>query len=275
MTAAVLLACLTPSAVADPLTGGSCNGASRWVVCTADDDSAASGSRPRAENTGKGRPGKPVCTVKKVPTQPPEGSALWEGKSAGDGAAVYQRTCRNGPGGTPVYSSFVADAGNPVPAIDPRVVAQQAVSRMKLSGPKIASPRPAGKYVVGVPTWMWVEKGPSTFGPATTSATAGGVTVTATAVVTRIVWDMGDGAQVACAGPGTVYAASYGRQESPTCGHTYTRTSASGGGGKFTVTATATWSVQWQVNGGGEAGQFTETRQSQEQVAIGELQVVR
>ncbi|MFF1917065.1 ATP/GTP-binding protein [Streptomyces sp. NPDC058239] len=211
--------------------------------------------------------------MKKLDTQPPEGSSFWEGKSPKDGAAVYQRTCRNGLNGTPVYTTFVA-TGN-VPAVDPEVVARQAVSKMKLSGPEIASPRPAGSYVVGVPTWMWVEKSPTTYGPNTTSATASGVTVTATAEVTQIVWNMGDGAQVTCNGPGTPYAATYGRQESPTCGHTYTRTSASQDGGKFAVTATATWPVNWQVNGDGEAGQFTEIRQSQEQVAIGELQVVR
>ncbi|MGW1107908.1 ATP/GTP-binding protein [Streptomyces sp. NPDC002540] len=273
MAAAVLLSVLSPAAFAEPPEGGGCSGASRWVVCKADDDSSSSGSRPRAGGSGGSKPGKPVCTVKKLEAQPPEGSYFWEGKSAKDGAAVYQRTCRNGPNGTPVYTTFAADGG--VPAIDPEIVAQQAVSKMKLSGPEIASPRPAGKYVVGVPTWMWVEKAPSTFGPNTTSATAGGVTVTAKAEVTQIVWSMGDGAQVTCAGPGTPYAATYGRQESPTCGHTYTRTSASQDGGKFTVTATATWSVDWQVNGGGETGQFTETRQSQEQVAIGELQVVR
>ncbi|MEU4507399.1 ATP/GTP-binding protein [Streptomyces sp. NPDC024089] len=269
----MLLSSLAPAAFAEPSEGGSCSAASRWVVCKADDDTSASGTRPRPAGTGKGKPVKPVCTTKKLETQPPEGSFLWEGKSAKDGAAVYQRTCRNGPNGTPVYSSFAADGG--APAIDPEVVAQQAVSRMKLSGPEIASPRASGRYVVGMPTWMWVEKGPSTFGPNSTSATAGGVTVTATAEVTQIVWSMGDGAQVTCTGPGTAYTAAYGQQESPTCGHTYTRTSASQDGGKFTVTATATWSVDWRVNGGGETGQFTEVRQSQEQVAIGELQVVR
>ncbi|MGW0628511.1 ATP/GTP-binding protein [Streptomyces sp. NPDC002758] len=206
--------------------------------------------------------------------QPPDGSLYWkDGKSSKDGAVVYERICRNGPDGSPVYTTFVATDN--VPAIDPVVVARQAVSKMQLAGPDIASPRPAGRYVVGVPMWMWVAKSPATYGPNTTSATAGGVTVTATAKVTKIAWSMGDGAAVTCNGPGTEYTPSYGRQESPTCGHTYTRTSASQSGGKYAVTATATWTVNWQVAGGGEAGQFTEVRQSQEQVAIGELQVVR
>ncbi|MGW1894145.1 hypothetical protein ACWCP6_28440 [Streptomyces sp. NPDC002004] len=177
-------------------------------------------------------------------------------------------------GSSPVIDTFVAGAGTNVPAIDPAVVARQAVSKMKLSGPDIASPRTTGKYVLGVPMWMWVHKSPTTYGPNTTSATAGGVTVTATAKVTQIVWSMGDGSTVTCKGPGTPYAASYREQGSPTCGHTYARTSATRPGKKYPVSATATWSVDWQVNGGGPTGQFTEVRRSNMRVAIGELQVV-
>ncbi|MFD4588283.1 ATP/GTP-binding protein [Streptomyces sp. NPDC058434] len=173
-----------------------------------------------------------------------------------------------------MISTFVADGAAGVPAIDPAVVAQQAVDKMRLTGPDIASPRPAGKYIVGVPVWMWVHQSPTTYGPNTASATAGGVTVTATAKVTKLVWKMGDGSTVTCNGPGTPYKASYGKQDSPTCGHTYTRTSASRSGGTYALTATSTWTVDWQVSGSGEAGQLTEIRQSQEQVAIGELQVV-
>ncbi|MHB9848986.1 ATP/GTP-binding protein [Streptomyces krungchingensis] len=188
---------------------------------------------------------------------------------------MYERTCKNGPDGAPVNSTFVADTPPGEPPVDPAVVAQQAVAKMKLAGPEIASPRTTGTYIVGIPMWMWVNKGPTTYGPNTASATAGGVTVTATANVTKIVWRMGDGATVSCSGAGTRYTAAYGKEESPTCGHTYTRTSAAQKDRKYGVTATATWAVDWQVNGGGVTGQFTETRQSQTQVGIGELQVVR
>ncbi|MET8453135.1 ATP/GTP-binding protein [Streptomyces sp. NPDC005209] len=145
---------------------------------------------------------------------------------------------------------------------------------MLLTGPDIASPRPAGRYLVGMPMWMWVNQSPTTYGPNSASASLAGVTVTATAKVTRIDWQMGDGTTVTCQGPGTTYTASYGKRESPTCGHTYSRTSAAQPGGKYPVTAIATWTVNWQATGG-ETGQFTETRQSQQLLAIGELQVVR
>ncbi len=274
--AAVGLVSLTSSApaLAGPPADGSCSGAGKWVVCEADQDTAKPGSGSAAADSDNENSGsKPVCTVTKMDPQPPIGSAFGGDRKPGE--VAYIRTCKNGPDGAPITSVIVADEGADVPAVDPVVVAHQAVNKMKLSGPDIASPRPAGTYVVGVPMWLWVNPSPTTFGPNTTSASAGGVTVTATAKVTQIVWAMGDGTSVTCNGAGTKYVASYGKQESPTCGHAYSRTSASQAQGEYSVTATATWSVNWQVNGDGETGQFTEIRQTNVQVPIGELQVVR
>ncbi|QIB49580.1 ATP/GTP-binding protein (plasmid) [Streptomyces aureoverticillatus] len=207
--------------------------------------------------------------------QPPPGSMYWEDQKSGKGRAVYSRTCNTGPDGGPVNETFVGGPGQPAVTVDPAVVAQQAVDKMKLSGPDIASPRADGTYVVGVPMWLWVRQSPTTFGPNTATATAGGVTVTATAKVKKVVWRMGDGGTQTCAGPGTPYKESYGMKESPTCGHRYTKTSAKAAGRKFALTATSTWSIDWQVTGGGgEAGELTEVRQSQAQVAVGEVQVV-
>ncbi|WP_326782778.1 hypothetical protein [Streptomyces sp. NBC_00151] len=91
--------------------------------------------------------------------------------------------------------------------------------------------------------------------------------------MSKIVWSMGDGASVTCNSPGTPYTSSEGMAESPTCGHLYSKTSAGSQSGKFPVTATSTWTIGWQ--GGGQAGQLTEIRQTNVQVAIGEVQVVR
>lgn len=255
--------------------GGECGGAGKWVICKADDDSSTSGSGSKQASSDHGRSGgKTVCTVRKLDPQPAEGSMYWDGKSPKDGA-VYERACKTGPGGTPVYTYFVAKAAPNGPPVDPETVARQAVSKMKLSGPDIASPATTGEYIIGMPMWMWVRQSPTTYGPNSASASAGGVTVTAVATVSRIDWKMGDGSTVTCNGPGTVYSASYGNQDSPTCGHTYSSTSAAQQGSKYTVTATSMWTVNWQVNGDGGAGQFTETRQSNVQVPIGEMQVVR
>ncbi|MFJ7905076.1 hypothetical protein ACIQ6V_32115 [Streptomyces sp. NPDC096198] len=91
--------------------------------------------------------------------------------------------------------------------------------------------------------------------------------------MSKIVWSMGDGASVTCNGPGTPYTSSEGMAQSPDCGHVYAKTSAGAQNSKFPVTATSTWTINWQ--GGGQAGQLTEVRQTNVQVAVGEVQVVR
>ncbi|MBB6439823.1 hypothetical protein [Streptomyces candidus] len=94
-----------------------------------------------------------------------------------------------------------------------------------------------------------VEPSESTYGPTTATATAGGVTVSATATVT-------------CAGPGTPYSPARGTSPSPDCGHRYTEL-ARPLGQPYRGAATSTWTVAWQVVGGtGETGTFTETRQT-------------
>ncbi|MFF7145716.1 ATP/GTP-binding protein [Streptomyces nodosus] len=214
------------------------------------------------------------CYYKNADPQPPAGDPAWQGRKPGDGA-IYQRSCPFGfPGNQTLAEGFVWMAQSPAAAaVDPAQLAQEAVDKMKLEGPDIASPRAAGKYTVGVPMWMWVNQSATTYGPNTASASAGGLTVTATAKVSKIEWRMGDGGTVTCTGPGMPYSASAGMAKSPTCGHVYSETSAAESGGKYQVTATSMWTINWQ--GGGQNGQIVETRQSQMQVAIGELQVVR
>lgn len=127
---------------------------------------------------------------------------------------------------------------------------------------------------VGIPVWLWVDdKQPLTWGPYSKTATLGGVTVTATANVTGVTWNSGDGQNVNC-GAGTAFnAAAMGNQvatDSPSCGFRYTHTSK---GGTFTVTATSHWEVQW--TGGGTDGTIAAPNaQSQTTVKVGELQSV-
>lgn len=212
------------------------------------------------------------CGYTKIEPKPPPEHPAWKGKDP-EKYDLYFMSCSDGGLDNPDGFIVVPEGQPPVPQVDPQELAQRAVDSMTLLGPDIASPRAAGKYTVGVPMWMWVNQSATTFGPNTASASAGGVTVTATAKVSKIVWQMGDGASVTCNGPGTPYQASEGMAQSPTCGHVYSKTSAGAKNGKHQVTATSTWTIDWQ--GGGAAGQLAEVRQTNVQVAIGELQVVR
>ncbi|MEU9015758.1 ATP/GTP-binding protein [Streptomyces sp. NPDC048479] len=277
--AVVLAGSLAPVAYADGGPGGGvCDNSGLLVTVCASDDATAPGSggdsgtaaKP-AGASGGGDSKAPKCAYLKVDPPPPPTNLAWEGKTPKDGA-VYRVMC---PDTGRVGVIFVPNGGGPAaPTIDPETVARQAVDSMKLTGPAVASPKAGGKYVVGMPMWMWVEPSATTYGPATATATAGGVTVTATAEVSFIAWKMGDGSTATCSGPGTRYDASKGKTPSPDCGHLYKAPSTAQKGGRYAGTATATWTVEWQAAALGDAGEFTEVRQTPFAVDVQEVQVL-
>lgn len=268
--ALVLAAAGAAHAGDDPdVDAGKCQVVKFCVGVGVDGDSGGTGTQTGSGNSGSDS--KLKCKYTKIDPEPPAGSDFWKGIDPKKND-LYFYGCSDGGLNNP-DGFVVVPTGQPPQQANPQELAQQAVDSMTLLGPEIASPRAAGAYTVGVPMWMWVNQSATTFGPNTASATAGGVTVTATAKVSKITWRMGDGASVACNGPGTAYQASEGMAQSPTCGHVYAKTSAGAQNGKYQVTATSTWTIDWQ--GGGAAGQLTEIRQTNVQVAIGELQVVR
>jgi hypothetical protein len=76
----------------------------------------------------------------------------------------------------------------------PAELAQMAYKQLRLPTPSIAA-NPAGEQLVNLPTWMWLSSG---WGPVSATATVPGVSVTATATPTSVVWSMGDGSTVTC-----------------------------------------------------------------------------
>ncbi|MEJ8640175.1 ATP/GTP-binding protein [Streptomyces sp. MS2.AVA.5] len=270
---------LAQTAVADdggPTVGndGTCEGSMVSVTLCAQDPGSpggGGGNRPGpAGGIGTGSSSGPKCTYEKADPQPPPENLAWPGRNPGEGS-IYRVVCDDLRTGVVWLPNGAAP---PAAAVDPEVLAQRAVDAMKLKGPAVASPRTAGRYTVGVPVWMWVDQeSPTRYGPVSESVTAGVVTVSATARVTSIRWSMGDGTTVTCHGPGTAYTSGRGMKESPDCGHIYARTSANRARERFTVSATSTWRIDWTVNGGA-GGQLTETRSTQMQVPVRELQAV-
>lgn len=271
------LAAVTPAAAdrsGDGIQHDFCFGGASFCVGAGTRPSAPSGSdASTTHGNSKGRPSKPHkadpseatdCTMKRMDPQPPPDSIAYRG----EGKIVYERTCGDG-----VTGWVGVDPGADAPTVDPAVVAQQAVDSMKLVGPKVASPSADGRYVVGVPMWMWVTPSATTFGPNTAKASAGGVTVTATAKVSKVVWSMGDGEKVICDGPGTPFTNKRRSVESPDCGHRYQEPSTQEDGRKYHLKATAYWNVTWQASTG-EEGQLPTTRESDVAFTVGELQAV-
>ncbi|MFD8391045.1 ATP/GTP-binding protein [Streptomyces sp. NPDC059680] len=284
--AALVVAGLLPTVVHaadDPSANPRCGNSQILVtVCAGDTKSAPgtsgspNGSQHGASTSSSSNSSPDDCIYTKlVPQPPPENLAMQDGKRQGGKGAVYQVYCPS----TGRFGVVWIPAGQKQPAapqIDPEVLARRAVDSMKLVGPKVANPKAGGKYVVGMPMWMWVDQTQTTYGPNSATASAGGVTVTATAEVSSISWKMGDGTDaVVCNGPGTKYTPSLGKAQSPDCGHVYDKASTDEAGGKFHGTATATWTVNWQVTGGpADAGSFTEVRRSQFTVDVREVQVL-
>ncbi|NYI44922.1 hypothetical protein BJ993_002002 [Nocardioides aromaticivorans] len=161
--------------------------------------------------------------------------------------------------------------------INPVVLAERAIASMDLDPIKIGIVPESGANragLVGLPVWMWVDSPTEdTFGPITRSASEGSVSVSATASVSNVVWDMGDGTKVTCTGKGTPYADHYGKQPSPTCGHRYAKMSSAQPDGAYQVTATSHWVVEW--TGGGQSGtiEFDLTTDPLP-IRIGEAQVL-
>lgn len=208
------------------------------------------------------------CYVSVKQPQPDKSDPVWQGRTDGVIATctrVYTDPRSN-------HDFWVPDAK---PAPSPRILAEEAVASMSLlpiqigSYPSSLADNPDAMGFVGRWVWLWAKKPDErTWGPVTRTATAAGHTVTATAKVTHVVWDMGDGKTRTCRGPGTPWRKGHPETDpkSPTCSYRYEKQ------GIRTITATSHWRVDW--SGIGQRGTIHFTLDSSAQIAIGELQVV-
>ena len=134
----------------------------------------------------------------------------------------------------------------------PRVLAELAERLLRLPYPVIrSSPATAAMQLTELPTWLWMA--PGIWVPRSATASVPGESVTATATPVSAAWQMGDGHTVTCHGPGTAYTGSSSpASASPTCGYTYTQSSAGQPSAAFRVRVTITWDITW--HGGGTTG---------------------
>ena len=188
------------------------------------------------------------------------------------------------PGGDPGVGTETNFWSNTVPpglkVLTPGAAAAQLIATFQLRGidigmaPQVNPEWGHRRSYVGIPIWLWVNNPePLTWGPYEETATLGGQTITATAKVSGIRWNMGDGQTVTCGSVGTAYTVGYGVTDSPTCGHRYQRTSQSQPGDRYTVTATSMWAVTW-TSASGASGTVNVEVQSDVQLEINELQSV-
>ncbi|MFE7506703.1 hypothetical protein [Promicromonospora sp. NPDC057488] len=216
------------------------------------------------------------CYVEVADPQPAKDDAVWAGHDEGVIVVCMPYICVPQPGqdtipvaDCPGRSLYWAPRAPDV-EVDPAVLAQRAVERMQLEPIAVGivpEEGPGRVGVVGMPVWMWVDApAANTFGPITESASAGGYTVTATANVDRIVWEMGDGTSIECVTAGTPYEDRYGVADSPDCGHRYAKQ------GEYAVSATSYWTVEWE--GVGQTGTIPLDRTATANIVVGEAQSI-
>jgi hypothetical protein len=148
-----------------------------------------------------------------------------------------------------------------------------AVARLQL--PTIApgigpSPdlNPWNMAAVGYPLWLWAD-GPTHIGPISDSVA--GLSVSLDAEVSSLMFRMGDGHSVACAGAGQPWTKSVQPgAKSPTCGYAYAKPSLPDD--KYTVAAIANWAVTWTSNG--QSGVINVPAVDTTDLPVGELQVL-
>ncbi|QXT63513.1 hypothetical protein [Tessaracoccus palaemonis] len=159
-------------------------------------------------------------------------------------------------------------------SVDPEELAQRILARLELQAPEMALHPRGGEWplsgVTGWKMWMWVEPASERqWGPISDSDSEGGVTVTLSARVGNVEWDMGNGDTVTC-DKGAVWseARTNGGQNiaSPDCGYMYESR------GDYTVTATAHWLVEW--TGGGQSGTIPLDLRREQAYEVVELQSV-
>ena len=226
-----------------------------------------------AAPVGGGGATKPVCEWDRLDA---EHSAMADrlaesgtGAAKGDGPGAWYRKICNDAGGSTATVMWVPDR------VDPRVLGEQAADRVPIPEVEIEmNPTPEQGAVVNVPTWLSINGG--SWRPVNAQAAAGGVVVTATAAPRRVVWDMGNGDRVTCAGPGTPYDSTRPSSEQSTdCSYTYRQSSARAEGEAFAVTATVVWEVSWTVAGAAGGGSLgTAPRSQTVRLPVKEIQAV-
>lgn len=207
------------------------------------------------------------CYYQAENPQPPGEDPVWLGHFPE--GAIYGFTCFPR---TNLHQNRCLDIGGsnddcriwrrepPPTAPNPEELARRATEQMVLKAPDIGMAPPDGtKGLVGMDIWLWNNKNDHTWGPIEKSVSAGAVTVTATANVTSIDWDLGNGDSISC-DAGKPYA----QGEEPTCSYVYEQANDN-----YDITATSHWVVEWTSNVGIE-GQIELDLESNANIAITE-----
>jgi hypothetical protein len=187
--------------------------------------------------------------------------------SPGTPGTWYSETCN----GTYVASTFVPSGSPPPtgPSVSPATLAAHARSQLVAAAPPVQmSPATTHWQYVNLPTWAWLPA--AQWVPLHATAAVPGVSVTATATPTQLVFSYQDGLgankTITCNGHGTAYSDQLANAEfaampnpkpgltsliapSPDCGWTWIHSAAGSPDEKLEVTAHVVYALTWAVTG--------------------------
>ena len=235
---------------------------------------AASTGAPQRPRRTRTAASPPVCTYERLsPERAATADALaakgWESARGEGPGAWFRKVCTTGTGNS--WADVIWIRARP----EPDALAEQAADRVPIPTPGIAmNPPPDTPQVVHVPSWLWLE--PDTWAPVNATASAGGVTATATATPDYVLWDMGNGDRVTCSGQAPPYDPSRpAAEQRSACTYTYRASSAKERGAVFIVTATAVWNLSWTASGAPGGGRLGTVRRSASvPVRVAEIQTL-
>ncbi|MGH9014018.1 MAG: hypothetical protein ACRDZ1_08810 [Acidimicrobiia bacterium] len=158
------------------------------------------------------------------------------------------------------------------PAVPARVLAQRAVKEVVTPACAVRTSPSPHVAVVTIETWLWVE---CPWQPLSASAEVPGLSATVTVTPGDVVWDLGDGEQVTCRGPGVAWdPAVRGEDQSTYCSYAYRRSSSGEPNEAYTLTATLSWSVSWSASNGEGGTLPAVSRSSSIPIRVGEVQAI-
>ncbi len=255
----VMLVLLIPNTAHAGTSGGDSAGGTVTVGATDGGSSpgAPAGSGGGGEGSG-GQGGSPwVCTYLKLVLN--DGGGIAPGGPT-PGSWYSVRCTDQSSGASTTQTEWIPDQSTATaPAVDPRSLALQAERSLQLPPPS-GHFNPSNASTVNLPTWLWIDSG--IWHPVSVTASAGTVSATAVANPVSVEWSMGDGAVVACRGPGTAFdSARPSSSQTTNCDYTYASSSAgqpstdgNPNDGAFDVRATVTWTVSWSAQGAAGGG---------------------
>ena len=180
------------------------------------------------------------CYAHVARPQPPASDPAWGGHDPSEGQ-LWACTV-----GSNTIAAFFFVANGVTALVDPAVLAQQAVGRMRLqrAHARIA-PGPEFHTYVHIDNWMWVP--PGQWRDLRLTVSAGATSVTVTAGPTRVEWDMGSDTK-RCYAAGRAWRMGMTDAAKTTCSFAY-ETLENPKGDTHNVSAQIVYSVTWTCSG--------------------------